>query len=46
LRVKKRVSSGRQGHFLCAWLIPGKDVSIDKGTLFDAVTLSPVELHV
>jgi hypothetical protein len=29
----------------CAWLIPGKDVSIEKGTLFDAVTLSSVEVH-
>ena len=29
----------------CAWLIPGKDVSIDKDTLFDAATLSPVDIH-
>jgi len=29
----------------CAWLIPGKDVTIDKDSLFDAVTLSPAVLH-
>jgi hypothetical protein len=28
----------------CAWLIPGKDVSIEKDSLFDAATLSPVDI--
>lgn len=30
----------------CAWLIPGKDVSIENGSLFDAVTLSPVDIKI
>jgi hypothetical protein len=30
----------------CFWLIPGKDVTIDKDSLFDAATLSPVNINV